>query len=89
MLKNLYALGVFDPANAPAAEILLDAMDFPGIESVRAQVGALIRTGTAKEKGESTKKNSLSAESESVPLEERGAVRAAQKQDEAMKATAV
>jgi len=52
MLKSMYALGVFDPANAPAAEILLDAMDFPGIESLRSRIAALVRE---KQVGEDTR----------------------------------
>ena len=43
MLKSLYSLGVFDPANAAAAQVLLDAMDFEGIESLRAQIAAFLR----------------------------------------------
>ena len=38
MLKQLFSMGVFAPENASAAMILLDAMDFPGIERVRARV---------------------------------------------------
>ena len=38
MLKQLFSMGVFAPENAVAATILLDAMDFPGVEKVRARV---------------------------------------------------
>ena len=38
MLKQLFSMGVFAPENAVAATILLDAMDFPGVERVRARV---------------------------------------------------
>jgi len=40
-MLELYRLGVFDPANAAAAKILLDGMDFEGIGRVREQVAAL------------------------------------------------
>ncbi|MBQ3064552.1 MAG: hypothetical protein IJC99_07145 [Clostridia bacterium] len=40
MLKQLFSMGVFAPENAAAATILLDAMDFPGVERVRARVAA-------------------------------------------------
>ena len=45
MLKSLYTMGVFDPVNAKSAAILLDAMDFPGVEDLRARVAQLIRDG--------------------------------------------
>ena len=38
ILKDLYALGVFDPENAEAASVLLSAMEFAGIDRVREQV---------------------------------------------------
>ena len=45
MLKQLFSMGVFAPENAAAATILLDAMDFPGIERVRARVAAQADAG--------------------------------------------
>ena len=39
-LKDLYAMGVFNPENAEAARILLSAMDFTGVERVRRQIKA-------------------------------------------------
>ena len=42
MLKQLFSMGVFAPENATAATILLDAMDFPGVERVRARVAEQI-----------------------------------------------
>lgn len=45
MLKQLFSMGVFAPENAAAAGILLDAMDFPGVERVRARVAAQADTG--------------------------------------------
>lgn len=44
-LKELYRMGVFDPANAAAAKILLDGMDFPGVDRLRQQIGRLLREG--------------------------------------------
>ncbi len=46
MLKSLYTMGVFDPANAAAAEVLLDAMDFPGVENLRARIAQFRRDGS-------------------------------------------
>ncbi len=43
MLKSLYTMGVFSPDNAEASQLLLDAMDFPGIENLRAQIAQFIR----------------------------------------------
>ncbi len=44
-LKELYRMGVFDPANAPQASILLSAMDFSGIGRLREQVAQLAAQG--------------------------------------------
>lgn len=43
MLKSLYTMGVFEPENAKASAVLLDAMDFPGIEHLRARVAQFLR----------------------------------------------
>ncbi len=45
MLKQLFSMGVFAPENATAATILLDAMDFPGVERVRARVAEQVDGG--------------------------------------------
>ncbi len=37
-LKELYRMGVFDPANREAALILLDCMDFPGVKKLVARL---------------------------------------------------
>ncbi|MBQ3056425.1 MAG: hypothetical protein IJC95_02940 [Clostridia bacterium] len=89
MLKSLYSLGVFDPANAPAAQILLDAMDFSGIEEIRTQIAAFIRenekdTAVKAEKRKSAKENAV----EITPAE-RAMVGATQKRDNAMKDAAI
>ncbi len=44
-LKDLYRMGVFDPANAKAALVLLDGMDFPGVARIRAEVAANAAAG--------------------------------------------
>ncbi len=89
MLKSLYAMGVFDPANASSAEILLDAMDFPGVESLRAQLATRMRNGGRAQSTEHEKKSSLPLDQTPVPIGERAAVGAAQESDEATKAAAV
>ena len=38
-------MGVFDPANAKAALVLLDGMDFPGVARIRAEVAANAAAG--------------------------------------------
>jgi hypothetical protein len=46
-MKELYRMGVFDPANAAQAAILLSSMDFSGVGRVREQVAQLAgMTGT-------------------------------------------
>lgn len=44
-LKELYQMGVFDPENAAAAKILLDGMDFPGVDRIRQKIERYLREG--------------------------------------------
>ena len=46
LLKTLYGMGVFHPENAQAAQILLAAMDFPGVSELRAALAK--QKGTAQ-----------------------------------------
>jgi hypothetical protein len=46
-VKELYRMGVFDPANAAQAAILLSSMDFSGVGRVREQVAQLARSASA------------------------------------------
>ena len=71
MLKSLYTMGVFDPANAAAAEVLLDAMDFPGIENLRARIAQFLRDGRsesepAAKRGKSAVKNDTAPDLEAL-----------------------
>ncbi|MBR3862252.1 MAG: hypothetical protein IKM42_01175, partial [Clostridia bacterium] len=89
MLKSLYSLGVFDPANAPAAQILLDAMDFSGIEDIRAQIAAFIREGVQNVAAKTEKNKSEKEYTAQLSLAERAMAGATQKRDNAMKEAAI
>ena len=89
LLKSLYSLGVFDPANAPASQILLDAMDFPGIEGIRAQIATFIREEQSNAEVKKEKTPSLKGNTVQMPLAERATVGAAQKRDNAVKDAAI
>jgi hypothetical protein len=43
-LKELYSMGVFEPENAAAAKMLLDAMDFPGVGRLRTKLASVLRS---------------------------------------------
>ncbi len=58
ILRDLYALGVFEPENAEAASILLSAMEFAGIERVREQVKANLPRAATSGKSTARKKAS-------------------------------
>ena len=73
MLTSLYSLGVFDPANARSAQVLLDAMDFPGVERLRGQISEWVREGKGLEAG--TSKGTFKAETPLAVQAERGARR--------------
>ena len=45
-MKELYRMGVFDPANAAQAAVLLSSMDFSGVGRVREQVARLAGSRT-------------------------------------------
>ena len=86
MLKSLYSLGVFDPTNAPAAQILLDAMDFPGVERLRSQIAALMRASDGEDIGECGPRAAIPEE---VPLSVKATLAAERVRNEAAKAEAV
>ncbi|MBQ8351597.1 MAG: hypothetical protein IJW51_04865 [Clostridia bacterium] len=81
MLTNLYTMGVFDPANARASQVLLDAMDFPGVESLRAQITDFLRE---EEAAAPQGRGGKQVTSVQVPLSEQAAVCGAALQDDAV-----
>lgn len=86
MLTNLYTMGVFDPANARASQVLLDAMDFPGIESLRAQVADFLREDEAVMQQNGAEKKAIRTER---PEAEKAALASARLSDDAVKDAAI
>lgn len=90
LLKELYSLGVFDAENVHSAQILLDAMDFPGVETLRAQISAASGEITKEAGGKSTKRTGRSVKATGdVSLSDRAAALGAAKREAAMREAAV
>ena len=82
-MKELYRMGVFDPANAAQAAILLSSMDFSGVGRVREQVAQLAgRASTSTVQREQTApaapKDPLSVALEGAAVRREAAQRAMQ-----------
>ena len=82
-MKELYRMGVFDPANAAQAAILLSSMDFSGVGRVREQVAQLAgRASTSTVQREQTApaapKDPLSVALEGAAAQREAAQRAMQ-----------